>query len=132
MALATVTLSDADVKTLGTTPVTLIAAPGANMKIVVFGVGFASNTTNGGTTSVNANLRYATVNQILTSGFTIVTGTVSGPREGFVPSNAYTSINNSHANRAVEITGSANASSGYATTSGLEIAVLYETMSDPN
>ena len=131
MPLATVTLTDAEMKSLNSTPVQLIAAPGAGKRLIIVRLGGTCNTTTNGGTGVNGTVRYSVVNVNLFT-FTMISAGVNGPREITQDATTFSTINNVLTNRAVEIVGSENAGGTFASTDGFHIAVLYEEMDDPN
>ena len=134
MALTTaiVTISDTQMKALSTTPVTLIAAPGAGQKLICFGLHACCNISTNGGTNVTGTVRYAVANTAAFPSFTMITGGINGARETSQAMSTFNQLSPALTNRAIELTSASSAGSSYASIDGFHIAILYDVMNDPN
>jgi hypothetical protein len=121
-----VTITDAEMKALNTTPKQLLTAPGANQIILVTQMWATVNVTTNGGVTVNGTVRYDTALQAIVAAHNMVVNAVNGRR---TTRNVMVELvggdTSDHSNNGVEIIGSANAGATYASVDGYHIYMEY-------
>lgn len=125
-------ITDAQMKLLLTTPIELIAAPGAGKVIDIIANRWSCNITANGSVSVTGTIRLNTINVTLVTAGTMISAGSNGERETKSALTTFNTMGTAHTNRAVEIVGSANAGAAFASVDGFHITLVYHITDDPN
>jgi hypothetical protein len=124
--VVTVTITDAEMKAISSTPKTVLAAQGAGKIVWVSDMFFNANITTGGGTSVNLTPRYIGGIQNLASATSAVNNITTGIRNTYIVLTAINILSaTDFANVGIEVIGSANAGGTYATTDGFHVTMFY-------